>query len=99
MKTRVKSSLRAARGGITTVVWNRARFRRLKLGERVWTGDYIKSTSGGYEPWDGPGGFCASSFARPVYRLRRAAVPRSALRTPRLARGPRQSGRRIRGVG
>ena len=84
MKNRVKSRLRAAQGDSTAIVWNRARFRRLKLGERVWTGDFIKSISGRYEPWDGPGGFCASSFAKPVYRLRRAAIPRSRLRTARL---------------
>ena len=84
--------------GRATVVRNRARFRRLKLSERVWVGDYLKSASGGYEPWDGPGGFSVSSFAKPVYRLRRAAVPRSALRTPHLMRVPRQSARKIRGA-
>jgi hypothetical protein len=80
MKNQSRSRLRATRGDIATVAtvaWNRARFRRLKLSERVWIGDYIKSAAGGYEPWDGPGGFSASSFAKPVYRLRKAAVPRS----------------------
>ena len=79
MKNRISSKLHRAVGDTASVTWNRAWFRRLKSREQVWIGDYIKSASGGYEPWNGPGGFRADSFAKPVYRMKRTSIPRLAL--------------------
>jgi hypothetical protein len=85
MKNRINFKSLAGRGE-SAVVMNPGRkseFRRLKAGERVWIGDYVRSPSGGYEPWEGPGGFSADSFACPVYRLRRGALPRPVGRRSR----------------
>jgi len=79
MKSRmITSKPRRALVDAVTLRWNRAHFRRLKPREQVWVGDYVKSASGGFEPWDGPGGFSAQYFAKPVYRLRRGVAPRRA---------------------
>ena len=43
------------------------RFRRVKSHELVIPGDYIKDGAR-YEPWEGPRGFRAASFCKPVYR-------------------------------
>ena len=43
-------------------------FRRLKFNELVIPGDYIKDGEHSYQPWDGPRGFRAASFCKPVYR-------------------------------
>jgi len=71
MKNRMSSKLRRFSDDMSPMKWNRARFRRLKPRERVWVGDYMKNPLGRYEPWDGPGGFSARYFAKPVYRLKR----------------------------
>jgi len=44
------------------------RFRRVKSDELVIPGDYIKDGEDHYEPWEGPRGFRAASFCKPVYR-------------------------------
>jgi len=44
------------------------RFRRVRADELVIPGDYIKDGEDRYEPWDGPRGFRAASFCKPVYR-------------------------------
>ena len=44
------------------------RFRRVRPDELVNPGDYIKDDEDRYEPWDGPRGFRAASFCKPVYR-------------------------------
>lgn len=44
------------------------RFRRVGSDELVIPGDYIKDAENRYEPWEGPRGFRAASFCKPVYR-------------------------------
>jgi len=44
------------------------RFRRLKWNELVGPGDFIKNEHEGFEPWQGPNGFRASSFVKSIYR-------------------------------
>ena len=54
--------------------------RLLKGHEIVRHGDFVegKEAAGGYVPWDGPSGFRADAFIKPIYRggVRR---PRAAL--------------------
>jgi hypothetical protein len=45
-----------------------AGFRRLERNELVCRGDYVADEDSGLEPWEGPAGFQAGSFARRVYR-------------------------------
>jgi hypothetical protein len=47
--------------------------RRLKFDERVVSGDYIANENGGFELWEGPGGFRADAFLKPIYRRKREA--------------------------
>ena len=51
-------------------------FRRLKPGEVVARGDFVANEQRGLEPWEGPGGFRAGAFVKPIYR--RAASRSSA---------------------
>jgi hypothetical protein len=44
------------------------RFRRLNWNEVVWTGDFVADERLGLQPWEGPGGFRAGAFVRPIYR-------------------------------
>jgi len=44
------------------------RFRRLKPNEVVSRGDFVANDQRGLEPWEGPGGFYASTFVKPIYR-------------------------------
>ena len=50
-------------------------FRRLKPGEVVGRGDFVANDQRGLEPWEGPGGFRAGAFVKPIYRR---AASRSA---------------------
>jgi len=43
-------------------------FRRLNSNELVSLGDFVVNESQGLELWDGPSGFRAGSFVRPIYR-------------------------------
>ena len=43
--------------------------RRLKWNEVVFRGDFVASEHRGFEPWEGPGGFRADTFVKPIYRL------------------------------
>lgn len=43
-------------------------FRRLKADELVSHGDFVADGRCGFEPWEGPGGFRADSFVKPIYR-------------------------------
>ena len=43
-------------------------FRRLKPGEVVGRGDFVANDQRGLEPWEGPGGFRAGAFVKPIYR-------------------------------
>jgi hypothetical protein len=44
------------------------RFRRLKWNEVVSRGDFVVNDPRGFEPWEGPGGFRANAFVKPIYR-------------------------------
>jgi hypothetical protein len=44
------------------------RLRRLKWNELVSRGDFVADEHQGFEPWEGPGGFRADSFVKPIYR-------------------------------
>ena len=44
------------------------RLRRLKWNELVSTGDFIANGQQGFEPWEGPNGFRADAFVKPIYR-------------------------------
>jgi len=44
------------------------RFRRLKWNEVVCHGDFVADARLGLEPWEGPGGFRADTFVKPIYR-------------------------------
>lgn len=48
-------------------------FRRLKSSEVVTPGDYLVDDLRGFEPWQGPGGFRADSFLKPIYRQKKTA--------------------------
>ena len=43
-------------------------FRRLKWNELVTRGDFVEDGNQGFEPWEGPAGFRADSFIKPIYR-------------------------------
>jgi hypothetical protein len=43
-------------------------FRRLKWDEPVLEGDFVVHEQSGFEPWEGPAGFRAASFLKPIYR-------------------------------
>ena len=44
------------------------RFRRLKWNELVCQGDFVTDEHRGFEPWEGPSGFRADAFVKPIYR-------------------------------
>lgn len=44
------------------------RFRRLKWHELVSAGDFVADKLRGFEPWEGPNGFRANAFVKPIYR-------------------------------
>jgi hypothetical protein len=46
-------------------------FRRLKWHELVVTGDFIVNEKRGFEPWEGPSGFRADAFLKPIYRQKK----------------------------
>jgi hypothetical protein len=69
------------------------RFRRLKKNEVVSRGDFVTNERLGFELWEGPGGFRAGAFLKPIYRSdkmgsRPAATRKSKRNTKRLK--PRQ---------
>jgi hypothetical protein len=43
-------------------------FRRLKTNELVGRGDFVADPHLGFKPWEGPTGFRADSFVKPIYR-------------------------------
>jgi hypothetical protein len=43
-------------------------FRRLKMNELVGCGDFVADPHLGFKPWEGPTGFRADSFVKPIYR-------------------------------
>jgi hypothetical protein len=44
------------------------RFRRLEWNEVVCRGDFVADERLGLEPWEGPSGFRADAFVKPIYR-------------------------------
>ena len=48
------------------------RFRRLKRNELVSVGDFVVDGHRRFEPWEGPSGFQARAFLRPIYRKTRS---------------------------
>jgi hypothetical protein len=44
------------------------RFRRLKWNELVRSGDFVAVLERGFERWEGPTGFRADAFVKPIYR-------------------------------
>jgi hypothetical protein len=44
------------------------RFRRLKWNELVQAGDFVAVLQRGFELWEGPTGFRADAFVKPIYR-------------------------------
>ena len=54
--------------------------RRLKWDELVNRGDFIANAAEGFELWEGPSGFRADTFVKPIYRKRgsRATVEKLA---------------------
>jgi len=79
MRNRVRSKQRNAEHEAAPAAGTQSGFRRLKWSELVTAGDYVKAESLEFQPWEGPGGFRAGSFTRPVYRMKRTAIPRLAL--------------------
>jgi hypothetical protein len=43
-------------------------FRRLEANELVSRGDFVADPHSGFESWEGPTGFRADSFVKPIYR-------------------------------
>jgi hypothetical protein len=43
-------------------------FRRLRSNELVSLGDFVANKRKGFELWEGPNGFLADSFIKPIYR-------------------------------
>ena len=48
------------------------RLRRLRRNELVSRGDFVADPQRGFEPWEGPGGFRADAFVKPIYRRDRS---------------------------
>jgi hypothetical protein len=46
-------------------------FRRLKWDELVTSGDYVVNENRRFEPWEGPSGFRADAFLKPIYRRKK----------------------------
>jgi hypothetical protein len=46
--------------------------RRLKWDEVVSRGDFVADGERGFAPWEGPGGFRADAFVKPIYRKQSA---------------------------
>jgi hypothetical protein len=45
-----------------------SQYRLLKWNEVVSEGDFVMDESRRFAPWQGPGGFRAGSFVKPIYR-------------------------------
>ena len=78
MKNRVRTGRRKAEYKVAVVAGVASAFRRLRENELVWSNDYLFDRQVGLQLWDGPGGFQAGTFMKPVYRRRGASIPGSA---------------------
>ena len=54
-------------------------FRRLKWNEVVARGDFVEDENLGIKPWEGPAGFRADAFLKPIYRNRKTRRSASAI--------------------
>jgi len=54
------------------------RFRRLKWNELVTQGDFVSDGHRGFELWEGPTGFRADAFVKPIYRPDRRRLAKKA---------------------
>jgi len=70
MKTIETVKLKTGRN-LQTVTQSPRQFRRLKWDELVTTGDYIVNEDRRFEPWEGPNGFRADAFLKPIYRRKK----------------------------
>jgi len=50
-------------------------FRRLKSNELVSRGDFVADLHSGFKSWEGPTGFRAYSFVKPIYRKHKRQPP------------------------
>lgn len=50
-------------------------FRLLKSNEVVGRGDFVADEHCGFQPWEGPGGFRADAFVKPIYRRDESRSP------------------------
>ena len=50
-------------------------FRRLKSNELVSRGDFVADPHSGFKSWEGPTGFRADSFVKPIYRKQKRQPP------------------------
>jgi hypothetical protein len=57
------------------------RFRRLKWNELVTQGDFVSDGHHGFQPWEGPTGFRADAFVKPIYRRDRRRMARKTAMT------------------
>lgn len=48
--------------------------RLLNGNEVVSRGDFVAGEHQGFEPWEGPAGFRADSFVKPIYRRARSTA-------------------------
>ena len=53
-------------------------FRRLEWDEVVTQGDYLVDEKRGFELWQGPGGFRADTFLKPIYRRGKVRASQAA---------------------
>jgi len=49
-------------------------FRRLKWDELVVIGDFVVNEQQRFEPWEGPSGFRADAFVKPIYRQKKRSA-------------------------
>jgi hypothetical protein len=63
-----KRSPRAKQPAASAIADIPKRLRRLKWHEVVSPGDFVADKQRGFELWEGPNGFRADAFVKPIYR-------------------------------
>jgi hypothetical protein len=63
-----RAGTRTQMAGPAVTVREPGRFRRLKWNELVCLGDFVADGRRGFKLWEGPSGFRANSFVKPIYR-------------------------------
>jgi hypothetical protein len=56
-------------------------FRRLEWHEPVLAGDFVMDERRGFEAWEGPPGFRADSFVKPIYRRSRRRAGKAEVKS------------------